>query len=77
MADDDIDVKNYAIYFAFIAVMTILVINLVKSQSQTFSVIYLIALLFTLFMFARVVLGLNAPKMSKIGGKSEEKTEEE
>jgi heme/copper-type cytochrome/quinol oxidase subunit 4 len=72
MADDDIDVKNYAIYFAFIAVITILAINLVKADNPTFSVIYLVALLATLFMFVKIVLGLNTPKLPKIGGKSDD-----
>jgi heme/copper-type cytochrome/quinol oxidase subunit 4 len=65
MADDDPDIKNYAIYFAFIAILTILAINLVKSQSQSFSIIYLIALLVTLFFFAKII-GMNVPKIPLI-----------
>lgn len=69
MADDEIDVKMYAVYFVFIAILTILVIRLVKSPDTTQSVIFAIALIISLFLFVKVVLGMGIPKIPLIGKK--------
>jgi len=65
MPEDEYDIKTYAIYFVFVAILTILVIRLAKSQSDAQTVIFAAVLLISLFIFAKVVVGTGTPKTPK------------